>query len=128
MNCKSQLKRIAIQKGEAMPVEDNVREKFEAWLKEDTTIELDDELTDFAWYVWKAATADSAAQIAELEQKLKQANGIFNEIGWLLIGKGAPKNCPDLLLHQKIAIEKAISRGLNETTISIVITNTGDKT
>ena len=37
------------------------REKFEAWLKEDTTIELDDELTDFAWYVWRAATAESAA-------------------------------------------------------------------
>ena len=43
----------------------NDRKKFEEWLKEDTTIELNDELTDFAWYVWKAATAESAARIRD---------------------------------------------------------------
>jgi len=44
----------------------NDREKFESWLKDDTTIELDDELTDFAWYVWKAALAESAAEHTRL--------------------------------------------------------------
>jgi len=78
MNCKSQLKRIAIQKGEAMPVEDNVREKFQAWLKEDTTIELDDELTDFAWYVWKAATAELALQ-NEKTHMATQLEGKLND-------------------------------------------------
>ena len=46
----------------------NDRGKFEAWLEEDTTMGLDDEVTEFAWYVWKAATAESAARIAELEK------------------------------------------------------------
>ena len=55
----------------------NDRERFEAWLKEDTTIELDDELADFAWYVWQAAHAESAARIAEIEQKLVEISSLM---------------------------------------------------
>ena len=93
MNCKSQLKRIAIQKGEAMPVEDNVREKFEAataltlrvtrreaYLLDskgnyaNKTIQL-----AFLTYSlgYQAAVAESAARIAELEQKLVEISSLM---------------------------------------------------
>ena len=75
MNCKSQLKRIAIQKGEAMPVEDNVREKFEKHTKEVLGLcidigvdgEYESDKTRENWLTWQGATAKSSAPTREDE-------------------------------------------------------------
>jgi hypothetical protein len=53
--------------------------------------------------------------IRKLTTRLYIANRIFNEIGFLIAGKGAPPNCNDILLHRKDEIEKVIKHGLGIT-------------
>ncbi len=94
----------------------NDRKKFEEWLKEDTTIELNDELTDFAWYVWKAATAESAARIAELEQKLHSLILAANTVNGCYTRN--PANFAAALANMEAKANECQQ----------AITNTGDKT
>jgi len=119
-----------------MSVKKNL-EKFEAWLKDDTTIELDDELTDFAWYVWKAAHAESAARIAELEQNIKDFRHLlFLEHGsktHYLYGDDGERHCNTCMIDfnvdsPEIIRQKLEGYAMKEYAKAQATTNTGDKT